>query len=70
MGNKKSQQVLLPFRFSVRGGPFSAYPQQVVRFTLVVNLYVADQFNSLIRIGTTNTCPDQPTIDLAAGQLT
>jgi hypothetical protein len=31
------------------------------------NLYVPDSFNNSIRFGTTNTCPDQPTIDLASG---
>jgi hypothetical protein len=31
------------------------------------NLCVADSGNNTIRIGTTNTCPDVPTIDLAVG---
>jgi len=31
------------------------------------NLYLADSFNNSIRFGTTNSCPDQPTIDLASG---
>ena len=34
------------------------------------NLYVADSFNNTIRVGTTNTCPDKPTIDLASGPAT
>jgi hypothetical protein len=33
------------------------------------NLYVADFVNNTIRIGTTNTCPDAPTIDLAVGPV-
>jgi hypothetical protein len=33
------------------------------------NVYVADQINNTIRIGTTNTCPDAPTIDLAVGPV-
>jgi hypothetical protein len=33
------------------------------------NIYVADSFNNAIRIGTTNTCPDAPTIDLAVGPV-
>jgi hypothetical protein len=33
------------------------------------NLYVADSDNNTIRIGTTNTCPDVPTIDLAVGPV-
>jgi hypothetical protein len=35
----------------------------------VGNLYVADSANDTIRIGTTNTCPDAPTIDLAVGPV-
>jgi uncharacterized delta-60 repeat protein len=31
--------------------------------------YVADGGNNTIRIGTTNTCPDAPTIDLAVGPV-
>jgi len=31
------------------------------------NLYVGDELNHAIRMGTTNTCPDTPTIDAAAG---
>jgi hypothetical protein len=31
------------------------------------NVYVVDGENNTIRIGTTNTCPDAPTIDLAVG---
>jgi len=33
------------------------------------NVYVADSGNNTIRIGTTNTCPDVPTIDLAVGPV-
>jgi hypothetical protein len=33
------------------------------------NVYVADTDNNTIRIGTTNTCPDAPTIDLAVGPV-
>ncbi len=33
------------------------------------NVYVADTYNSTIRIGTTKTCPDAPTIDLALGPV-
>ena len=33
------------------------------------NVYVADTLNHAIRIGTTNTCPDAPTIDLAVGPV-
>jgi hypothetical protein len=33
------------------------------------NVYVADTANHTIRIGTTNTCPDAPTIDLAVGPV-
>ncbi len=33
------------------------------------NVYVADPANNTIRIGTTNTCPDAPTIDLAVGPV-
>jgi sugar lactone lactonase YvrE len=33
------------------------------------NLYVADELNNTIRIGTTNSCPDAPTIDLAVGPV-
>jgi hypothetical protein len=33
------------------------------------NVYVADTTNNTIRIGTTNTCPDVPTIDLAVGPV-
>ena len=33
------------------------------------NLYVADEQNDTIRIGTTNSCPDAPTIDLAVGPV-
>ena len=35
----------------------------------VGNVYVADSGNNTIRIGTTNTCPDAPTIDLAVGPV-
>jgi sugar lactone lactonase YvrE len=31
------------------------------------NLYWADAFNNTIRVGTTNSCPDKPTVDLASG---
>jgi hypothetical protein len=34
------------------------------------NLYVTDSLNSSIRLGTTNSCPDKPTIDLASGPAT
>jgi hypothetical protein len=33
------------------------------------NVYVADADNNTIRLGTTNTCPDAPTIDLVFGPL-
>ncbi len=33
------------------------------------NVYVADSYNNTIRIGTTNTCPDAATIDLAVGPV-
>jgi hypothetical protein len=33
------------------------------------NVYVADTGNNAIRIGTTNTCPDAPTIDLTVGPV-
>ncbi len=33
------------------------------------NVYVADYWNNTIRIGTPNTCPDAPTIDLAVGPV-
>jgi streptogramin lyase len=33
------------------------------------NVYVADRYNDAIRIGTRNTCPDAPTIDLAVGPV-
>ncbi len=33
------------------------------------NVYVADSSNNTIRLGTTNTCPDQPTIDLASAPV-
>jgi hypothetical protein len=33
------------------------------------NVYVAEYDNSTIRIGTPNTCPDAPTIDLAVGPV-
>jgi hypothetical protein len=34
------------------------------------NLYLTDAFDNSIRFGTTNTCPDKPTIDLASGPAT
>jgi len=33
------------------------------------DVYVADALNDTIRVGTTNTCPDAPTIDLAVGPV-
>jgi hypothetical protein len=33
------------------------------------NVYVADTGNNAIRIGTSNTCPDAPTIDLGVGPV-
>ena len=34
------------------------------------NLYLTDAFDNSVRFGTTNTCPDKPTIDLASGPAT
>jgi hypothetical protein len=34
------------------------------------NLYLTDAWDNSIRFGTTNTCPDKPTIDLASGPAT
>jgi sugar lactone lactonase YvrE len=33
------------------------------------NVYVADSGNNTIRVGTTNVCPDRPTIDLPGGPV-
>ena len=34
------------------------------------NIYLADSLNNSIRVGTTNNCPDRPTIDVASGPAT
>ncbi|MGA2867464.1 MAG: immunoglobulin domain-containing protein [Verrucomicrobiota bacterium] len=44
------------------------YPEGVA-VDSAANLYVGDSGNGTIQIGTTNTCPDAPTIDLAVGPV-